>query len=87
MLETFAIIDKVIGITVDEVHGFVYWGTRNGMVRRARLDGSDKMDVYNTGKRSRTSLTSFHDNVRLWYRSSVANSHHFILFTESGFPE
>jgi len=47
---------------MDEVHGFVYWSTGNGMVRRARLDGSQKMDIYKagiTGKRSRTSLTIF----------------------------
>jgi len=48
------VIDVVIAITVDEVDGFVYWSTRNGVVRRARLDGSDLVDLYDAGKRSRT---------------------------------
>ncbi|KAK2181605.1 hypothetical protein NP493_389g01006 [Ridgeia piscesae] len=46
--------NDVIAITVDEVDGFVYWSTRNGVVRRARLDGSDLVDLYDAGKRSRT---------------------------------
>ena len=40
-------------ITVDEVHGFVYWSDlAGGKVRRATLDSSNQRDIYNVTRRS-----------------------------------
>ena len=38
-------------ITVDEIHGFVYWSDRGvAKVRRATLDGFNQRDIYNASK-------------------------------------
>jgi len=42
------VVDSINAVTVDEIHGFVYWYDRNGArVRRATLDGSNYTDIYN----------------------------------------
>ena len=42
------VIGIMRAITVDEVHGFVYWSdSAVGKVRRATLDSSNQRDIYN----------------------------------------
>ena len=45
------IVDLVMAVTADEVNGFVYWTDALSPirhVRRARLDGSNQVDVYSS---------------------------------------
>ena len=45
------VIGYIRAITVDEVHGFVYWSdSADAKVRRAKLDSSNHMDIYVSGK-------------------------------------
>jgi hypothetical protein len=45
------VIGYMAAITVDEVHGFVYWSDY-AMVRRATLDSSNQRDIYNVTTRN-----------------------------------
>jgi len=47
----YMVVDLIIAVTVDEIHGFVYWSDHLGArVRRAKLDGSNHTDIYNSTK-------------------------------------
>ena len=41
------IVEYMIAVTVDEVHGFVYWiDLKEEIVRRSELDGSNQANIY-----------------------------------------
>ena len=41
------IVGSMTAVTVDDVHGFIYWSDNTvKKVRRVRLDGSNQTDVY-----------------------------------------
>ena len=47
------IVDYMEAVTVDEVHGFLYWSdTADRRVRRVRLDGTNQVNVYSSSKLS-----------------------------------
>ena len=47
------IVDGMRAVTVDEVHGLVYWSDNgDDKVRRVRLDGTNTTDVYSFSKLS-----------------------------------
>ena len=59
------IVGAITAVTVDEVHGFVYWSDySDAKVRRARLDGTNLMEVYSSKLSCVTDKT----------RNSVVNS-------------
>ena len=51
--DDYVVVDSINAVTVDEIHGFVYWSDEHGArVRRATLEGSNHMDIYNSTKDS-----------------------------------
>jgi len=46
----FIIVDDMIAVAVDEVHGFLYWSDyADTRVKRAKLDGTNLSVVYHPG--------------------------------------
>ena len=50
-VDIYLFVDLIYAVTVNEIHGFVYWSDHlRARVRRAPLDGSTHTDIYNSTK-------------------------------------